>query len=946
MSGHVLADQAVLFAEKQFAKPILDLLTEKVKALGGKVVAQREEATILIVNPVHPQHAKEKENIGYLSKNYPAVAQPEVFPYHWLSNCLQTGRLLKLEELTFVSPIFTYPAQLEDWRPLKCWVSVNVNREEGESPESARDVVVAKLEAGGALNVAKRSQADVLVVDENSQFAKKVHVEKKNNNRNWQRIVERDWVDGCWNNKKITWRMSEAQEQEGEDSMAGDDTPYEKGKGPGRPTGKPRIEYTSEDDDFMCRWLAVYHPTGSWSSRKTYHGLVDMKEQYPIADRHSPQSWHERFKKSAAILERRVKRFISQGIDDTLKTADERQKVKELVRARNAAEANGDAQPVAAGVAPPILATEDQDGQANVEPGPSSTAPAATDKLQRPIANGTETTTADVNPAPTAAVQDSTLEGAAESAMEIVASTTVETSVVEVISAEVPSQPVQAGEAEPAAAVDSVSSVNVASEEITPSNGQGAPAPIPTDNVAPAEQSPTEQPVAQETTEIEIEVQPSESAEESFNDLLPSATQLDRDVPVLETPAVVPTSPAAVAPDPETPVVVETVQAKSTVIEVERLGNKTTDSELIERDLLDIQMEIEVDVDEAAAGEDVVESAQSEAQPEAQTEAQADPEPSQAQTDMDVDTELEESVVGEGTQAIMDDFRRARAAASGATASNGHTDAKEAREEDGALAMAEEAVSVAPNAEVPASSLRPAVPAQPNVTLEPSVAVSQKQAEVSEDAPSVAPAQPVEQSLPIPSATQATPTPAQPRARETYTPSSPIMPTPGQRVTPSGASASATKRGRMSLLQEQLQSSAGKRRRTLDRASAAAARRANTSIETVYADVSIPPRPVSQTSQASSPAPSVVRSREPSPPLTPIQRAESVTRGRSIALNHAREYKARIAALSKEHGIAPSEVVKVMSELAARRKSIGGSSSGRSGYWDEIGRAMRERYRR
>jgi hypothetical protein len=45
---------------------------------------------------------------------------------------------------------------------------------------------------------------------------------------------------------------------------------------------------------------------------------------YPIAARHSDQSWHERFKKNAVTLERRAKRYIEDGIDFTLKTKSER----------------------------------------------------------------------------------------------------------------------------------------------------------------------------------------------------------------------------------------------------------------------------------------------------------------------------------------------------------------------------------------------------------------------------------------------------------------------------------------------------------------------------------------------------------------------------------------------------------------------------------------------
>jgi hypothetical protein len=45
---------------------------------------------------------------------------------------------------------------------------------------------------------------------------------------------------------------------------------------------------------------------------------------YPLAARHTSQSWHERFKKNQAAFGRRVMRFINEKVDMSLKTAAER----------------------------------------------------------------------------------------------------------------------------------------------------------------------------------------------------------------------------------------------------------------------------------------------------------------------------------------------------------------------------------------------------------------------------------------------------------------------------------------------------------------------------------------------------------------------------------------------------------------------------------------------
>ena len=89
---------------------------------------------------------------------------------------------------------------------------------------------------------------------------------------------------------------------------------------------RPRTEYSPQDDDFLCRYLASSHPDGSWHSRKTFQLLVSMTAEYPIAGRHSDQSWQERFKKNAAPFSRRVQRLVGEGVDRTLKTERERTK--------------------------------------------------------------------------------------------------------------------------------------------------------------------------------------------------------------------------------------------------------------------------------------------------------------------------------------------------------------------------------------------------------------------------------------------------------------------------------------------------------------------------------------------------------------------------------------------------------------------------------------------
>jgi hypothetical protein len=51
---------------------------------------------------------------------------------------------------------------------------------------------------------------------------------------------------------------------------------------------------------------------------------VSDQFEYPLAARHTSQSWHERFRKNSTAFGRRVARFINEKVDRSLKTAPER----------------------------------------------------------------------------------------------------------------------------------------------------------------------------------------------------------------------------------------------------------------------------------------------------------------------------------------------------------------------------------------------------------------------------------------------------------------------------------------------------------------------------------------------------------------------------------------------------------------------------------------------
>lgn len=110
----------------------------------------------------------------------------------------------------------------------------------------------------------------------------------------------------------------------------------------------------------MARYLAAFHPGGSWSSRKTYTDLVsfifeciplfeadvkcDRSETWPIASNHTVESWLGHYKKETVHFTRRIQQYKSLGIDGSLKTKAERE-AEEETRRREAAPTASTSQP-------------------------------------------------------------------------------------------------------------------------------------------------------------------------------------------------------------------------------------------------------------------------------------------------------------------------------------------------------------------------------------------------------------------------------------------------------------------------------------------------------------------------------------------------------------------------------------------------------------------------
>ncbi|KIR31966.1 hypothetical protein I352_05595 [Cryptococcus deuterogattii MMRL2647] len=335
--GHI-----VYLAPKQFEKCVVPYITRKIEDMGGSVGSKPNEATIILINPSHP---KSKDG------SVKPLKDQLVRPYHWLTYCAIRLSFVKLEDMKYQEPLFTYPSQKQGWRPLRTYVSRNLNPLNGEDRATAKLNCMVQLELGGALVVDKRCDADLIILDYNTEFAKMAVKEKKRLKRFEQKLRDRNWMEDCWRTRKLLW---EEEDTEKEQEI------LEKEKSP--KSGKKRNEEKHEDirvdgpngagqrgkreaseDSFADEQendrmkKKVGRPVGN---RKTYQML--MHSGFDTASRHSYQSWHERFKKNSSSFSARVERYIKIGIvRDTLKTEKELENSRRLQQ-ENAAADNQD----------------------------------------------------------------------------------------------------------------------------------------------------------------------------------------------------------------------------------------------------------------------------------------------------------------------------------------------------------------------------------------------------------------------------------------------------------------------------------------------------------------------------------------------------------------------------------------------------------------------------
>ncbi|KAJ8092569.1 hypothetical protein PM082_006894 [Marasmius tenuissimus] len=82
---------------------------------------------------------------------------------------------------------------------------------------------------------------------------------------------------------------------------------------PGFPAGRRRTEFTAEEDNKLCKFLAVRCPNGGRMSHTLYVQLCDLHhygKDYEWTKTHPPSAWRERYKKNKIRMDPKIASYI------------------------------------------------------------------------------------------------------------------------------------------------------------------------------------------------------------------------------------------------------------------------------------------------------------------------------------------------------------------------------------------------------------------------------------------------------------------------------------------------------------------------------------------------------------------------------------------------------------------------------------------------------------
>ncbi|KDQ63777.1 hypothetical protein JAAARDRAFT_53966 [Jaapia argillacea MUCL 33604] len=261
------------FIQKDLAPEIQAELCETITSLGGRVESKVPRVGFVLVQPGTAE--EERLRLCWLTADRP---ERHFVPYTYVEACKIEGQLLK--------QIFTHKGE-----PMKFHIHPSI------ANPNARQALSQRIQHSGGDPTASQQSARVILADPATDVF-------ENLVGSYQGVPEKYiesylWVKKCIENNVVEF------------------TPVVYKNPGGRRPGEERMQFTPQDEERLCNWIATkipYKETGGRTGNRLYIQLLEMANEpdYGWVTRHTWQSWRERYKKNSTRLDFRIAAIVAQ----------------------------------------------------------------------------------------------------------------------------------------------------------------------------------------------------------------------------------------------------------------------------------------------------------------------------------------------------------------------------------------------------------------------------------------------------------------------------------------------------------------------------------------------------------------------------------------------------------------------------------------------------------
>ncbi|KAI0651747.1 hypothetical protein C8Q79DRAFT_899456 [Trametes meyenii] len=261
------------FIQKDIPDEIQAEVCDTIASLGGRVEPKVPRAGFVLVQP----GTAEEERLRLC---WSTSERPERYfvPYTYVEACKVSGMLLK--------QIF-----IQDGQPIRMHIDSSI------ANINVRSTLSARIMHSGGDPTASAQSARVILADPNTEIFQ--HLVKTYQSEANKYVESYLWVKKCIEKGQVIY------------------TPVVYKNPGGRRPGEERTQFTAEDEQHLCEWIAAkipYKETGGRTGNRLYQQLCEMgsEPEFAWVARHTWQSWRERYKKNATRLDVKIAEIVDE----------------------------------------------------------------------------------------------------------------------------------------------------------------------------------------------------------------------------------------------------------------------------------------------------------------------------------------------------------------------------------------------------------------------------------------------------------------------------------------------------------------------------------------------------------------------------------------------------------------------------------------------------------